>query len=213
MHLHSESFKLLQAIPDAFAFGVPTTGEMRHGGNRNPHLVWSGAPDGTRSFVVLCIDTDVPAEFRNANKPDRTLPRSLPRTEFTHWVMVDVPADVTEIAAGSCSDGVIEGGKQSPPGPAGSRQGRNDYGDEAAPWYGYDGPCPPFNDERLHHYHFHVHALDVERIDVPANFGLDEVNKAIQGHVLASATLTGTYTRNIKLPQVPKTIRDSLARG
>ncbi|MCK9539837.1 YbhB/YbcL family Raf kinase inhibitor-like protein [Dokdonella sp.] len=199
MQLHSDSFRHLEPIPDQYAFGVPTTGEMRHGGNRNPHLRWRGAPEGTRSFVVLCIDTDVPTRFEDANQPGRSLPRDMPRRDFTHWVMIDVPAGTTEIAAGSCSDGIVEGGKQSPRGPSGSRQGRNDYGDADAAWYGYDGPCPPFNDERLHHYHFHVHALDVDRLDVPDDFGLDEVKQAMQDHILASATLTGTYTRNTRL--------------
>ena len=199
MKLHSDSFAHLAAIPDECAFGVPTTGEMVHGGNRNPHLRWSDAPEGTRSFVVLCIDTDVPSQFEHANKPGHTLAHDMPRIDFIHWVMIDVPATVTELAAGSCSDGVVEGGKQTPPGPAGARQGRNDYGGDGPLWLGYDGPCPPFNDERLHHYHFHVHALDVERLDVADGFDLEQVRAAMQGHVLASATLTGTYTRNVNL--------------
>lgn len=199
MKLHSDSFAHMTAIPDRCAFGVPTTGEMLHGGNRNPDLQWSGAPEGTRSFVVLCIDTDVPTLFDNANKAGHTLPNDMPRRDFTHWVLIDVPAGTSRLEEGSCSDGITEGGKQSPPGPDGSRQGRNDYGGEGPAWYGYDGPCPPFNDERLHHYHFHVYALDVERLDVADDFGLDEVQKAMEGHVLASATLTGTYTRNKNL--------------
>lgn len=196
MKLHSDSFANRQMIPGEFAFGLPGSGDLVPGGNRNPHLRWSDAPQGTQSFVVLCIDTDVPSRFEHANQVGHTLPEDMPRVDFTHWVMIDVPAHVTAIAAGSCSDGVVDGGKQSPAGPDGARQGRNDYGGDGPAWLGYDGPCPPFNDQRLHHYHFHVYALDVASLDVPDDFGVAEVRAAMDGRILASATLTGVYTRN-----------------
>ena len=44
-----------------------------------------------------------------------------------HWAMADIPATCATIAAGSCSDGVVAHGKPAPPGPAGARQGLNDY--------------------------------------------------------------------------------------
>jgi len=115
----------------------------------------------------------------------------------------DIPASCTEIAAGSCSDGVTPGGKREPGGPAGARQGLNDYGswfagdaDMGGDYYGYDGPAPPWNDERVHRYHFQLYATDLERCPVDGDFTTAEVLAAIAGHVLGEASLTGTYTLN-----------------
>ena len=64
---------------------------------------------------------------------------------------------------------------------------------------GYDGPCPPWNDERLHHYRFTVYATDLERCPVDGRFTAANVLAAIAGHVLAEASLTGSYTLNPRL--------------
>ena len=204
MKLVSNDFADGARLPHEFAFGVPDPVEhLRLGRNRNPHLAWSGAPAGTRSFVLLCIDTDVPTRADDVNKEGRVIPASLPRTAFHHWTMVDIPPTVTEIAAGACSDGIVARGKQSPPGPAGSRQGLNDYThwfaghpEMGGQWYGYEGACPPWNDELLHHYHFVVYATDLERCPVDGAFTGADVERAIAGHVLAEARLTGTYSLN-----------------
>ena len=66
-------------------------------------------------------------------------------------------------------------------------------------YYGYDGPCPPWNDDLLHHYHFRVYALDVETIGVSGRFNAAAALAAMQGHVLAEAELVGTYTLNAAL--------------
>jgi phosphatidylethanolamine-binding protein (PEBP) family uncharacterized protein len=117
--------------------------------------------------------------------------------------MVDIPPAVTGIAAGACSPGITPHGKQQPPGPAGTRQGLNDYtlwfaGDPAmqGEWHGYDGPCPPWNDTLLHHYHFVLYATDLERCPVTGSFTGQQVEAAVAGHVLAEARLTGTYALN-----------------
>ncbi len=208
MHLHSDDFDDRQPIPAALAFGQPgANGEpCVFAANRNPHLAWSEVPEGTRSFALLCIDVDVPTVGDDVNQPGRRVPASLPRTEFVHWLLVDVPAQAREVAQGACSDGVVAHGKREPEGPAGSRQGLNDYtgwfaGDDsmAGDYLGYDGPCPPWNDELVHHYRFVLHALDVPSLDLPARFTLADVRKAMHGHVLAEATLTGTYTLNSAL--------------
>jgi Raf kinase inhibitor-like YbhB/YbcL family protein len=204
MQLMSSSFGHLQRIPDEFAFGVEDAAQhVRLGQNRNPHLRWTAVPTGTRSLVVMCVDVDVPTRPDDVNKEGHTVPATLPRADFHHWVMVDVPPAVDEIAAGSCSDGVVARGKRSPTGPAGSRQGVNDYtgwfagdADMAGDYLGYDGPCPPWNDERLHHYHFVLYATDLERCPVEGAFTASEVAAAIKGHVLAEARLTGTYSLN-----------------
>jgi Raf kinase inhibitor-like YbhB/YbcL family protein len=130
------------------------------------------------------------------------IPVEQPRAEFVHWAMADIAADVREIAAGSCSDGVTRGGKRNPPGPPGSRQGLNDYtgwfaGDDGGmrgDWSGYDGPYPPPNDLRTHRYFFRLFALDAERLDLPARFTAGDVFHAMHGHVLAEAAIFGTYS-------------------
>jgi Raf kinase inhibitor-like YbhB/YbcL family protein len=63
-------------------------------------------------------------------------------------------------------------------------------------YYGYDGPCPPWNDERPHRYVFTVYALDVPRLAIEGRFGGLEVRKAVEHHVLAQASITGRYTLN-----------------
>ncbi len=197
MQIRSDSFEHRGAIPAAFAMGAPGG----FGGNRSPHLAWDGAPAGTRSFALLCIDTDAPTDPSLAGKEGVEIPVEHPRGDFVHWAMVDIPAEVREIAAGAASDGVTEGGKASPPGPAGARQGLNDYtgwfaGDPAlrGDYFGYDGPYPPPNDLRLHRYFFRVFALDLERLDVPDRFTAGDVLRAMQGHVLAEGAAYGTYS-------------------
>jgi hypothetical protein len=204
MQLMSSSFGHGQRIPGEFAFGVPDIAQhLRLGPNRNPHLRWSGVPSATRSLVLICVDTDVPTRAHDVNQEGRVVPASLPRADFHHWLVVDIPTGVSEIAAGACSEGIVAHGKQSPAGPAGSRQGLNDYtlwfaGDAAmaGQWFGYDGPCPPWNDELLHHYHFVLYATDLERCPVGGPFTGQQVRAAIAGHVLAEARLTGTYSLN-----------------
>jgi Raf kinase inhibitor-like YbhB/YbcL family protein len=204
MQLHSNSFKDQQPIPGKFAFCVPDpTSHVKLADNHNPHLAWEGAPAGTQSFVLICVDPDAPTRPDDVNREGRTVPASLPRGNFFHWVMVDIPASVTEIAAGSCSHGVHAHGKKHPPGPTGSRQGINDYtgwfkGDAAMEgvYHGYDGPCPPWNDAIAHRYRFTVYATDLARCPVEGEFTAPQVLDAIQGHVLAEASLTGLYTLN-----------------
>jgi hypothetical protein len=205
MRLTSHDFTDQQPIPDICAFGRPgDAGEpCVFAANRNPHLAWTDVPAGTHSFVLMCIDTDVPTRADDVNQPGRSVPADLPRAEFVHWLMVDIPRDCHALAHGSCSDGVVAHGKRSPHGPHGARQGRNDYtgwfaGDDtmAGDYFGYDGPCPPWNDERVHHYHFRLYALDVATLALPADFTVADVRAAMGRHLLAEAALTGTYTLN-----------------
>lgn len=199
MQLHSNSFASGQAIPTEFAFGKP--GEpVALSDNRNPHLAWSEVPRGARSFVVTCIDSDVPSRGDDVNQAGRLVPADLPRVEFVHWLVANIPLECTELAAGACSDGIVARGKRVPAGPAGSVQGINDYtgwfkGDAQmeGEYLGYDGPCPPWNDALLHHYHFRAYALDVDALKLADGFTLAELRKAMDGHVLAEAELVGTY--------------------
>lgn len=201
MRITSESFEPGQRLPAEFAAGRRDGDDVGFGANRNPHLRWDDAPAGTKSFALLVLDPDVPTVAEMVGKPGVEIPVEQPRTEFVHWVMVDIPAGVREIAAGACSDGVVPHGKADPAGPAGSRQGLNSYtgwfadnADMAGDWRGYDGPFPPPNDLRLHRYFFRVFALDVERLDLPARFDGPAALRAMHGHVLAEAAVHGTYS-------------------
>lgn len=202
MRIHSDSFADGAPIPEEYAGGNASG----FAPDRNPQLAWEQVPEGTRAFALLCVDPDVPTVPETTNRDDMEVPVDQPRTDFFHWVMVDIPADVRTLAAGSCSEGFVVGGKRAPAGPAGSRQGLNDYtgyfagnADLAGEYFGYDGPYPPYNDLRLHHYHFRLYALDVETLPLAAGFTGKDVQAAIQGHVLAQAEWTGTYTLNAKV--------------
>lgn len=208
MQLISNDLKHNQPIPGEFAFCVPDPAQhVQMAPNRNPHLAWSDVPEGTQSFVICCIDSDVPTKPDDVNQADRTVPASLPRTEFVHWLISDIPAATREIAAGSCSDGITARGKQNPQGPSGSVQGVNDYtawfagdGDMQGTYLGYDGPCPPWNDSLVHHYHFTLYAVNTASLGLSPGFDLAALRQALEGHVLAEASLTGTYSLN---PDVP----------
>jgi Raf kinase inhibitor-like YbhB/YbcL family protein len=198
MKIHSDDFGNRAPLPVEFALGAPGGG---FGGNRNPHLAWEDAPVGTRSFVLMCIDTDAPTDPSTVGRDDLDIPVAQPRTDFVHWVMADIPADVSAIAAGSCSDGFEKGGKRAPDGPAGSRQGRNDYtgwfagdADMAGDYYGYDGPYPPANDLRVHRYFFRLFALGTDRLQLPAGFTAADVFQAMRGHVLGETAIHATYS-------------------
>jgi len=207
MQLQSRDMTDGEAIDERHALGKPDPeSHMTFADNLSPHLIWSGVPASTRSFAIVCMDPDVPAEADDVNQEDKSLPVDMPRVDFCHWAMVDVPTHVTELATGACCEGVTPKGKQNPPGPEGARQGLNDYTDfmagdpdMAGNYFGYDGPCPPWNDERLHHYVFTVYALDTERLDLPDTFTGHDVVEALEGHVLEQASLTGTYTLNPKV--------------
>ena len=204
MKLTSTSFAEGQRIPGEFSFCIPDP--VHHvclGKNRNPQLSWSDVPAGTQSFALICHDPDVPSRGDDVNQEGRTVPASLPRVDFFHWVLIDLPATVNRISEGEFSNDVTPRGKPGPHAAHASRQGINSYTDWFAgdhdmsgDYYGYDGPCPPWNDEIIHRYVFTVYALDVEKLPLDGRFGGPEALAAIQGHVLAQASLSGVYSLN-----------------
>jgi len=204
MKLTSTSFADNQKIPGEFAFCVPDPAHhVCLGSNRNPQLSWSDVPAGTKSFAIICHDPDVPSKGDDVNQEGRTVPASLPRVDFFHWVLIDLPASVVQIAADEFSSDVTPRGKAGPAAPLGARQGINDYtawfagdGDMRGDYFGYDGPCPPWNDEIPHRYIFTLYALDIPRCPVEGKFTGQQVREAIKGHVLAEAGITGVYTLN-----------------
>jgi Raf kinase inhibitor-like YbhB/YbcL family protein len=203
MQIRSDSFKDGEFIPSEYALGKTSAeGKIDFADNKSPHLAWSDVPEGTKSLAILCIDRDAPTKPDDVNQEGRMVPSSLPRADFSHWVLVDVRPDTT-LEEAAFSDGVTAKGKQGPDGPMGTRQGINDYtgwfagdADMAGDYYGYDGPCPPFNDSIVHHYDFTAYALDVERVDVDGRFTAADVLAAIDGHVLAQANIRGKYKIN-----------------
>jgi len=204
MELTTSAFANNGVIPAEFAFGaIDTATHVKLSGNRNPDLRWSGLPPGTRSLVVLCHDPDVPSRGDDVNQEGRKVPASLPRVDFFHWVLVDLRPDTPPIERGEFSEGVTARGKPGPHAPRDARQGTNDYtgwfaGDKdmAGNYFGYDGPCPPWNDEIPHRYVFTLYALDVPRLGTAGIFTGADVRKAMAGHVLDEASVTGRYALN-----------------
>ena len=134
------------------------------GGNKSPHLKWSGAPEGTKSFAITCYDPDAPTG-----------------SGFWHWLVVNIPPNVTELALGAGS----AGGKM----PAGSLQTRTDCGKP-----GYAGPCPPEGDHP-HRYLFTVFAVNKDKIDVAADTSAAVVGFNLNFATLAKASIMGLFKR------------------
>jgi Raf kinase inhibitor-like YbhB/YbcL family protein len=134
------------------------------GGNVSPQLAWSGAPAGTRSFALLMYDPDAPTG-----------------SGWWHWVLYNIPASVTSLAAGA-------GDPHKNLLPAGALQGRTDFGTP-----GYGGPCPPPG--KAHHYHLWLYALKVERLDVPADATAAYIGFNVRSQALGRAQLMGVYGR------------------
>ena len=206
MKLWSDSWVNGERIPMRFAAGKPDAASgVTFSDNLSPHLAWSEVPAGTKSFALICHDFDVPSKGDDVNQTDREVPADLPRVDFFHWVMVDLPAGTGELKEGEFSRGFTPHGK---PGPqiGGARHGLNDYTgwfagnpDMVGDYFGYDGPFPPFNDSLINHYVFTVYALKIARAPVEGHFTGPQVREAIYPHILAEATHSGTYTLNKRL--------------
>ena len=135
------------------------------GGNKSPQLAWSEAPAGTKSFAVTCYDPDAPTG-----------------SGFWHWLVVNIPANVTELALDA-------GNSKSPKLPAGALQTRTDFG---AP--GYGGPCPPPGDHP-HRYLFTVFAVSADSLPVKADTSAAIVGFQLNFNTLAKAAIMGLYKR------------------
>lgn len=195
-------------IDDDYAFCVPAaSGHVKDGHNKSIGIAWSKGPRDTKSYAVILSDTDVPTIFDDAGKEGKTLPADMARRSFYHWVLYDIPKEHSQIPAGTDSQGIVKTGKSELKTPYGTR-GVNDY----APYFasnperkgiyaGYDGPCPPWNDERIHHYHVKVFALDVPSLKLKGPVTGAQVTDAIAGHILAQGEVVGMYTLN---PDVKK---------
>lgn len=208
MKFWSDSFKDGGVIPGEYAFAViDPVNHVRLSANRNPHFGWSDLPAGTRSLALICHDPDVPSRGDDVNQEGKIVPADLPRVDFFHWVLVDLPPNLATLGAGECSNGITSRGKSGPAivdarlGPA--RHGLNDYtgwfagdADMGGDYFGYDGPCPPWNDAIVHRYVFTLFALDIERLQLDGKFDGQQARQAMAGHILAQAQWSGCYTLN-----------------
>lgn len=204
MKLSSAGFEHESTMPVRYAFGkYDAETHFALSENVNPDLTWSDLPEGTKSLALICNDDKVPSVGDDVNQEGKTISASLPRVEFCHWALVDLDPAAGGINEGEFSKGVTPKGKRGPAAPGGTRQGINNFTqwfaddpDMAGDYYGYDGPAPPWNDEIIHDYHFTLYALDVESCAVDGDFTGADVKKAIEGHILDEARLTGRYAIN-----------------
>ena len=204
MKLTSSSFGDQQVIPGDFAFCLPDPAHhVCLGRNLNPQLTWSDAPATTKSFAIICHDPDVPSKGDDVNQEGRSVPASLPRVDFFHWVLFDLPANLHEIKQGEFSKDVTPRGKPGPATLHDARHGINDYtgwfagdNDMRGDYFGHYGPSAPLLLNVVHHYVFTIFALDLEHLALDGKVTGQQVREAMQGHILDQATLTGLYTLN-----------------
>jgi Raf kinase inhibitor-like YbhB/YbcL family protein len=166
---HAQAFKLGSAdiksnapIADEQVF----SGFGCSGKNVSPALKWSGAPRGTKSFALLVHDPDAPTGGAG----------------WWHWVVTNIPADVTELPKGA---GKADGSEL----PKGATQVNTDFGGP-----GWGGPCPPVGD-KAHRYNFTLYALKVEKLDLPSGATASLAGFMINANSMGKATLTGKYGR------------------
>jgi len=151
MKLTSTAFEDGRPVP------VQYTGD---GANVSPPLQWSGAPDGTLGFALICDDPDAPMGT------------------WVHWVMYGLT---------SATNNLPEATPRTERLPGGALQGVN-----SSHRVGYDGPLPPPG--KPHHYIFKLYALDTE-LSLQPRASKPELLRAMEGHILAEARLTGIYQR------------------
>jgi len=201
MKFWSDSFSDGTRLREEYAFIKPhPTAQAELAKNRNPHFAWGELPEGTKSLVIIMHDIDAPTSKDFVNKRDKMVPYDYPRQEFYHWAVVDLDPKVFVPPAEFSKEVTIKG----KPGPAGVRNTRhalNDFTDwykgnatMEGQYFGYDGPAPPWNDEKLHNYIFTLYALREKRCPIEGNFTAKDLLNALSGGVvLEKAQLRCTF--------------------
>lgn len=165
----AESFKLMSSAikPNSkFENKYVYQGFGCSGENISPDLAWKNAPKETKSFALLVHDPDAPTGGAG----------------WWHWVAYNIPANVSTLAEGA---GSADGNKM----PEGSKQVITDFGTP-----GWGGPCPPVG-HGIHHYNFELHALKVEKLEVPANASPSLIGFMVNANSIGKAKITGRYGR------------------
>ncbi|MDE1903486.1 MAG: YbhB/YbcL family Raf kinase inhibitor-like protein [Alphaproteobacteria bacterium] len=204
IHVRVDAMKYDHVIPSEYTFCTADG----HGGttaaaNKNPSISWSKGPAATKSYAVVVYDTDSPAEHRELmNQKGATLTKAVKRKIFFHMVLVDIPANVMTVPEGAASNERLLHGKPASAIKVGV-PAANSYTPAFAAndamkgtYYGYDGPCSPWNDENAHHYHFTVYALSVPSLGLSGEFSAEAAVAAMKGKVLAQGQFLGVYSTN-----------------
>ncbi len=143
-------------LSENFGFGCA-------GGNQSPHLAWTDPPSGTESFALTMFDPDAPTG-----------------SGFWHWLVVNIPANVRELALNASAAGSL---------PDGCLEIRTDFGKP-----GYGGPCPPEGDHP-HRYLFTIHAVGMAQLPVVADTSAAVVGFQLHFNTLAKGSLMGLFKR------------------
>jgi Raf kinase inhibitor-like YbhB/YbcL family protein len=184
--------------PENASCVISRDGKARPGLNKSPSISWTKGPTGTKSYAIAMVDPDVPADRSNFNKDGTVIDEAAPRVEFVHWVLADIPGDFEHLPQGIDGNGIDKTGlplKWTDHG----RRGQNGFGEESmknGPQGGYHGACPPWNDQRIHHYRVTVYALDIAKLKLPEAFTRADLLKAANGHILATGSAELRYTLN-----------------
>lgn len=201
-------------IPEKFSFcQAAAKGHLAPGKNISPRITWTAGPRGTKSYAVFLSDSDSPKENRDKmNKEGTTVPASTPRQTYFHMVLVDIPASVRALKEGNASTARVLHGKPATDTKVGV-PGLNTFTVVTAAndamkgkYYGYDGPCPAWNDELSpHHFKFTVYALSVKTLGLGADFDGPAALTALKDKILAEGKFEALYSTNPdKGAKVPK---------
>lgn len=137
------------------------------GDDLSPHLAWTNIPKGTKSFAITAYDPDAPTG-----------------SGWWHWQVINIPKNVTELATGAGSKNTAIAGQDS------IQQLTNDYGIKA-----FGGACPP-SGHGVHRYRFTIHALSVEKIELPENATAALAGYMINANTIESNTIEALYKRD-----------------
>ena len=161
LELHLPGLKKSEMMPEKYVYdGFGCSGQ-----NISPEIEWSKAPEGTKEYALTLYDPDAPTG-----------------SGWWHWVVYNIPADVTRLAAGA---GNLS---SQAPLPKGAIQARTDFGQNT-----YGGPCPP-KGNKPHRYIFTLYALK-EKLSVPSDASPAMIGFNIKQNELSNAQFQIRYGR------------------